>query len=388
MDWNNDGKKDLLVGDSLGSLWIFLNTGTDARPSLAAAERVQVDGKDFTPDLLRSFFKDSIKRWHDVRIKPEVTDWNNDGKKDVIVGVEGGYVFLLLNTGKADEPQFDRLVPLRDGDGYLRPRKRLERVCPSVCDWNADGKKDLLLANEFGYVYFYPNVGSDAAPVFDGCCRLSAQGQPLCPPPSSSRLNMDMDGDGNVDTLSANNYGEISIGYTTKQKISVKGQDYKSRSKQCTTLAVTDWNNDGKNDLLLGHVDGTVELLLNAGLDNPWEFSEPVMLQDGEKVLQGGPGVAVAILDGNGDGKKDLQCMDHAGNTILFENQGTDAQPTFNGSHGVEIDKSMIFGGFRSRLDIVDWNNDGRLDLLYSATKRDWSTRIYVLLARERDASQ
>jgi hypothetical protein len=32
LDWNNDGRKDLLVGDSAGYIWLFLNLGTDAAP--------------------------------------------------------------------------------------------------------------------------------------------------------------------------------------------------------------------------------------------------------------------------------------------------------------------------------------------------------------------
>ena len=30
LDWNNDGRKDLLVGDSDGYIWLYLNQGTDA----------------------------------------------------------------------------------------------------------------------------------------------------------------------------------------------------------------------------------------------------------------------------------------------------------------------------------------------------------------------
>jgi len=33
LDWNNDGKKDLLVGQfTEGNVWLFLNQGTDQQP--------------------------------------------------------------------------------------------------------------------------------------------------------------------------------------------------------------------------------------------------------------------------------------------------------------------------------------------------------------------
>lgn len=32
-DWNNDGRKDLIVGQfTLGRIWLYLNQGTDANP--------------------------------------------------------------------------------------------------------------------------------------------------------------------------------------------------------------------------------------------------------------------------------------------------------------------------------------------------------------------
>ena len=49
VDWNGDGKRDLLVGQfGRGILWIFLNEGTDAAPALAAGTKFQADGRDGT----------------------------------------------------------------------------------------------------------------------------------------------------------------------------------------------------------------------------------------------------------------------------------------------------------------------------------------------------
>ena len=49
MDWNNDGKKDLLVGTfSGGNILLFLNRGTDAEPRFSGGEKLIAGGKEFT----------------------------------------------------------------------------------------------------------------------------------------------------------------------------------------------------------------------------------------------------------------------------------------------------------------------------------------------------
>ncbi len=41
-------------------------------------------------------------------------------------------------------------------------------AAPLAVDWNDDGKKDLICGQfDYGYIRFYPNVGTNSAPVFD-----------------------------------------------------------------------------------------------------------------------------------------------------------------------------------------------------------------------------
>jgi hypothetical protein len=47
LDWNNDGRKDLLVGTySEGKIFLFLNQGSDAAPVLGKGVALQAGGKD------------------------------------------------------------------------------------------------------------------------------------------------------------------------------------------------------------------------------------------------------------------------------------------------------------------------------------------------------
>jgi|GEM_PF-512216 len=49
LDWNEDGKKDLLVGTfHHGSVYYFQNTGLNNIPSLSAGVKLQADGYDIS----------------------------------------------------------------------------------------------------------------------------------------------------------------------------------------------------------------------------------------------------------------------------------------------------------------------------------------------------
>jgi len=53
-------------------------------------------------------------------------------------------------------------------------------AAPCVVDWDLDGIKDLILGQfSNGYIYFYKNVGTNNAPVFNGSVRLYADGSPI-----------------------------------------------------------------------------------------------------------------------------------------------------------------------------------------------------------------
>lgn len=61
---------------------------------------------------------------------------------------------------------------LKDGENVLTVGLT---ASPDVVDWNNDGKKDLLVGTfHSGAVYLFLNQGTDAAPVFKGSSRIIA----------------------------------------------------------------------------------------------------------------------------------------------------------------------------------------------------------------------
>lgn len=53
-------------------------------------------------------------------------------------------------------------------------------LVPRVCDWNNDGKKDLVVGQfARGEIRLYLNEGTDAVPVFEDSTMLHAGGKPI-----------------------------------------------------------------------------------------------------------------------------------------------------------------------------------------------------------------
>ncbi len=146
VNWNEDGKKDLLVGDGGGYLNIFLNKGSSVSPDYALPSRVQADYKDL-----------------DVRSKasPCIVDWNGDGRFDLLVGSWSGELFLFINEGSGGQPVFGKPIKLNDGKLDVGSDSS-----PDMADVNGDGKKDLIVGNEKGEVFISLNIGKDKDPKF------------------------------------------------------------------------------------------------------------------------------------------------------------------------------------------------------------------------------
>jgi sugar lactone lactonase YvrE len=149
MDWNDDGKKDLLVGGSSGHIGLYINSGTDEAPQFLTEEFVEADGAILSEPSGYS--------------APVVGDWNSDGLGDLLVGTQEGTIYLYLNIGIAGAPAFAAAEPI---SYYLSRTSTLvanpgPRSVPYFGDWNADGKIDLILGNAAGRIIiltgYWPN---------------------------------------------------------------------------------------------------------------------------------------------------------------------------------------------------------------------------------------
>lgn len=199
MDWNEDGMKDLICGERDGHIRIYLNINTDADPQFNGYTYLQMGGIDYLPDFT---------------VVPLIVDWNEDGKKDMLVGTDVGYIELLINEGSNAAPIYNAATRLQESgaDLLLYP---FSRSAPVMVDWNRDGMKDLIVGTSMGKLYYFENTGSHASPAFDGHEPLKAGGEEILVGLGYARpWPVDWDEDGLVDLLAGSwNAGYPAPGY-------------------------------------------------------------------------------------------------------------------------------------------------------------------------------
>ncbi len=140
VDWNGDGRKDLLVGDVNGDVWLYLNTGSDAAPVLAEGQKVSLPVRAVTANAT-----------------PFMANWDGDGLLDLLQGGGDGKVYLYRNTGTKDAPAFSAgSFSTLKADGVDMDVGF--DAAPFVVDWSSRAQYDLLSGSSDGTISLFKGV--------------------------------------------------------------------------------------------------------------------------------------------------------------------------------------------------------------------------------------
>ncbi len=147
MDYDDDGMLDIIVGERNGPVHYYRRT-SEAPITLTKETDLVCGG--ITIDV-------------GYNSAPVCVDWNEDGNRDLLIGNESpGYIRLYINDTIGSKPVYNTYTLIESsGTSIVRYRN-----CPQVYDMNLDGKKDILVGANDGYIHYYENTGTNDNPVF------------------------------------------------------------------------------------------------------------------------------------------------------------------------------------------------------------------------------
>jgi hypothetical protein len=271
---------------------------------------------------------------------PVAADWDQDGRLDLLVGAEDGYISWLRNTGSSinGSPVFTPPVGLR----MASPRLHAGVLpVPAAHDWSGDGRLDLIVGNSAGEILFYPNIGGRGRPEFGSAIRCRADGEVI-------RVLAGPTG-------SIQGPSEAKFGYT------------------CPTVA--DWNRDGSPDLLVSDITGGHYFYRNASGNGPPAFERPTPLLFEGRPLRTVWRVRPAVIDWEGNGALSYVCLDEEGVLACYRrlsDRDLGGKRLLRFANGADITFTEDFGGGRGRIKLClcDWTGDGRYDVIFGTHSR------------------
>lgn len=354
-DFDRDGDLDLICGDFLDGFTYFENVGTRTEPRYSPGRRLRTSiDQPLVMDL--------------QMITPTAIDWDGDGFIDLVVGDEDGRVALVKHSGKIIDgtPQF---LPPRYFQQQADAVKCGALATPIAFDWDGDGDLDIISGNTAGYITFIENLSGPGVerPRWAAPKRLEAGGKVI-------RIQAGPNG-------SIQGPCEAKWGYTT--------------------LTVADWDADGLPDLVVNSIWGKVHWYRNIGtrkvpklavaqpIEVEWDGSQPVLAwgwlrPEGKALLTQWRTTPIAV-DWNGDGLTDLVMLDHEGYLAYFERTRSNGQLVLRAprrqfcdekGQPLHLNAGIAGKSGRRKLCVVDWDGDGKLDVIVNSANAQWFRQV------------
>lgn len=417
VDWDNDGRIDIVSaggdwndygwdlaydqngnwtrGPLHGPLFYHRNFGSNDKPLFSDPVRLEAD--DHPIDIYGSPV-------------PCIADWDGDGDFDLICGEFRDEFTYFENKGTLENPRFDRGQPVMTSSGPLKIE--LCMMSPIPYDWDGDGRTDLVIGQEDGRVSIAINRGlSRGAPSFaeekflrEASSTIKSGG--LVTPwidPATRDLYV-----GNTAGF-IERFAWVRDSYQDGRRLSIDRDEFRIEAGYngsvqgpaeekwgYTVLSLGDVDQDGAPEILYNSIFGQIQYLEMPDTRGRTTMPTPVRVAwKGEPPYpvwnwwRPGPDELVVqwrtrplALDWDQDGVTDIVAVDHEGYLALYKGRSdgyfTPGDRVFKGEDGkpLRLNEREGGGSGRAKIQLVDWDADGDLDLLRNTQNTGWFENV------------
>jgi hypothetical protein len=351
VDWDSDGDLDLLWGSEDGWLGMLENIAGPGRP----------------PQLLQTVFLQQM--WAPVDAGtiavPVLTDWDDDGDDDMIIGNSNEFIAYYENRGTQQRPLWAVQQNMQASNAVIEMRAGPEGSVqgpeetgwgytnPEVVDWDGDGRRDLIISGIWGNHTLFRNVGTpgnpqllrgrlidvawgDQDPARPEWITFTPRGNELITVWRTRPVAIDWDRDGLMDYVTLDHKGDLALYRRTRSDggevvllpaeypFTIEGPHAQAMTWNRppnardgrtgrTVINLVDWNRDGLIDLVLDGMNGRLFL-------NTTDNDNPVFVDQGDLVRErlANHNAAPYIHDWDGDGWHDLFMGTESGQIFYF----------------------------------------------------------------------
>ncbi len=373
VDWVREGYTDVLLATGMYSDKIFLYENGAKSPTeppllldsgpAPRADKPQASAapSDFQTDLPVPALR--LHNGKDARmrdISPQVSSiqavhWRDTSRRELVVATNEGYLARFANLASGPGK------PALAAPEVIRGRNPAMFVgafaVPTCADWNGDGKPELIVGGQWGELHYFENSGTCEYPVFGAGEKVRAGGEVIRYPGCfkqilenengySSPVAIDLDQDGLTDLIVSESRGYLNyyrnIGTQSKavfdqaQRLYLDGDVLHNPWRVMPAffqLAGEDFTR-----MISKEADGTLYLYTNCKADL-LTFSKhgPLLMESGQHVTDNGYGrTRMATVDWNGDGRHDLILGTH-GHRLVVEGDRYHLETVGGGGEGAGL---------------------------------------------------